>query len=185
MPQEDRSLNPRGYLFALLSGVLTVALFIGLRIIYPIEPYRCADGWESPSIGIQGACSHHGGVVGGDTMPRLLKIACPLAGLLVFWLVANAYGGFTTRIPSKYGTGYIADRADLIDRAISGGERIEFSYKKSHEIYYTKRLIRPSQIHYIKPGRTTTLCVSGYCFDRKEDRTFLLARMTDVKVAGA
>lgn len=26
-------------------------------------PPRCADGWISPSIGRQGACSHHGGVV--------------------------------------------------------------------------------------------------------------------------
>lgn len=29
-----------------------------------IDHYRdCADGWSSPSIGRQGACSHHGGVV--------------------------------------------------------------------------------------------------------------------------
>jgi hypothetical protein len=26
-------------------------------------PARCADGWNSPSIGKQGACSWHGGVV--------------------------------------------------------------------------------------------------------------------------
>ena len=26
-------------------------------------PAHCADGWSSPSIGRQGACSHHGGVV--------------------------------------------------------------------------------------------------------------------------
>ena len=25
-------------------------------------PSRCRDGWRSPSIGLQGACSHHGGV---------------------------------------------------------------------------------------------------------------------------
>jgi hypothetical protein len=27
--------------------------------------YRCADGWQSPSIGKRGACSHHGGVISG------------------------------------------------------------------------------------------------------------------------
>lgn len=27
------------------------------------SPARCADGWPSGSIGRQGACSHHGGVV--------------------------------------------------------------------------------------------------------------------------
>ncbi len=32
-----------------------------------IEPFylRCADGWDSPSIGKRGACSHHGGVTSG------------------------------------------------------------------------------------------------------------------------
>ena len=32
-----------------------------------IEPFsqHCADGWQSPSIGRQGACSNHGGVVSG------------------------------------------------------------------------------------------------------------------------
>lgn len=32
-----------------------------------VEPFslRCADGWQSPSIGRQGACSSHGGVVSG------------------------------------------------------------------------------------------------------------------------
>ncbi|GAB3164106.1 hypothetical protein GCM10027059_19570 [Myceligenerans halotolerans] len=29
-------------------------------------PLHCADGWNSPSIGKRGACSHHGGVVGGE-----------------------------------------------------------------------------------------------------------------------
>ncbi len=31
------------------------------------EPAKCADGWSSPSIGRQGACSHHGGVVYGGS----------------------------------------------------------------------------------------------------------------------
>jgi hypothetical protein len=32
-----------------------------------VEPFvlRCRDGWNSPSIGKRGACSHHGGVVSG------------------------------------------------------------------------------------------------------------------------
>lgn len=28
-------------------------------------PRKCRDGWRSPSIGRQGACSHHGGVAAG------------------------------------------------------------------------------------------------------------------------
>jgi len=35
------------------------------RTIVGWEPLHCADGWPSSSIGERGACSHHGGVVGG------------------------------------------------------------------------------------------------------------------------
>lgn len=41
-----------------------VIAIIGSLIITNIGTSRtCADGWNSPSIGKQGACSHHGGVV--------------------------------------------------------------------------------------------------------------------------
>src|ERR671919_300543 len=32
-------------------------------LVYFIPESTCRDGWESPSIGRQGACSYHGGVV--------------------------------------------------------------------------------------------------------------------------
>ena len=52
--------------------LLVVTLLLGLgscgtsAFIFDdlVHSYRnCADGWDSPSIGRQGACSHHGGVV--------------------------------------------------------------------------------------------------------------------------
>ena len=42
--------------FGLLAFVLCYVLFIA------VFPTRCEDGWRSPSIGSQGACSWHGGV---------------------------------------------------------------------------------------------------------------------------
>lgn len=36
---------------------------------------RCADGWESPSIGKQGACSSHGGVVSGFNQSKNSDLA--------------------------------------------------------------------------------------------------------------
>jgi hypothetical protein len=36
---------------------------------------RCADGWQSPSIGKQGACSGHGGVVSGFSESRNSDLA--------------------------------------------------------------------------------------------------------------
>ena len=47
-----------------------------------VDPYRCADGWHSPSIGKSGACSWHGGVVGGPvfetvTVPAVAAVYGP------------------------------------------------------------------------------------------------------------
>lgn len=41
---------------------------------------RCADGWQSPSIGKQGACSGHGGVVSGFSERKNSDIAHFLSG---------------------------------------------------------------------------------------------------------
>lgn len=44
-------------------------------------PDRCSDGWRSPSIGIQGACSSHGGLDGSLPPLRLaLALAAGIAG---------------------------------------------------------------------------------------------------------
>lgn len=57
---------------ALWRGSCALALFVGIGSCTgssaisnaTMYSYRaCADGWPSHSIGIQGACSHHGGVV--------------------------------------------------------------------------------------------------------------------------
>ena len=49
-----------GFFTFLLSKILISWLFLG-RIV-------CRDGWPSSSVGIQGACSHHGGVDYGPTI---------------------------------------------------------------------------------------------------------------------
>lgn len=72
------------------------------------ESYQaCADGWPSGSIGRQGACSHHGGVVwktrdNRPVLQRNLAVATGvggplvlLAGLLLSWKI----GLFDTSIP--------------------------------------------------------------------------------------
>ena len=50
-----------------IFGNLRNAFQYSLRRSNGIEPLtqQCADGWNSPSIGKQGACSSHGGVVSG------------------------------------------------------------------------------------------------------------------------
>lgn len=47
--------------------------------------YKCEDGWRSGSIGIQGACSHHGGVDG--TAAGFAFFGSALFGLLIVVLI--------------------------------------------------------------------------------------------------
>lgn len=61
-------------IFALIFTVVIV-------VLVPAKEAACRDGWNSPSIGRQGACPHHGGVdrslgLGG----WLLLFGMPLAG---------------------------------------------------------------------------------------------------------
>lgn len=58
--------------------------FIGNQLV---GPTRCSDGWASPSIGKQGACSHHGGV---NRSPRSgVMILSILGGVLAATFVRN------------------------------------------------------------------------------------------------
>lgn len=46
-----------------IALVVAIAVSVGsCSTLMPARKARCADGWGSPSIGRQGACSHHGGV---------------------------------------------------------------------------------------------------------------------------
>lgn len=64
----------------------TAAVFILMLIFlkFIIGPVTCSSGWKSPSIGRQGACSHHGGVAGWKgTLPILVS-----GGVAVWFYVA-------------------------------------------------------------------------------------------------
>lgn len=52
-----------------IGVTVCVALFVFFVSIQ--GPARCRDGWPSPSIGRQGACSHHGGV---SSSPLLFEL---------------------------------------------------------------------------------------------------------------
>ena len=51
----------------LFAWIIGIATFCGLASLAGqiLGPVTCRDGWPSPSIGRQGACSHHGGVERG------------------------------------------------------------------------------------------------------------------------
>ncbi|MET3813291.1 hypothetical protein [Pantoea sp. UYEF8] len=61
--------------FWLVPGIVFVTVFFGMKALLG---GGCSDGWQSPSIGIQGACSHHGGVGSGGGISLICALA--LAG---------------------------------------------------------------------------------------------------------
>ena len=58
-------------------------VLIGATVIWGGR--HCRDGWESPSIGRQGACSHHGGVTSNG--PWIFLLSLVAAG--VFYVVLD------------------------------------------------------------------------------------------------
>lgn len=55
---------------------------IGASYIFDLSA-RCQDGWTSPSIGTQGACSHHGGVDNWRAVAAFFASVC-LSALIVW-----------------------------------------------------------------------------------------------------
>lgn len=62
-------------------GIVFLTVLFGMKALLG---GGCADGWHSQSIGIQGACSHHGGV--GSAGGISLIIALALAGYCFYKL---------------------------------------------------------------------------------------------------
>jgi hypothetical protein len=67
------------------SGGFVVFLVSYFGIKYLFGPATCNDGWHSPSIGKQGACSWHGGV---NNTPELVAFCVSaILGFVVYvWL---------------------------------------------------------------------------------------------------
>ncbi len=83
----------------------------------------------------------------------------------------------------QYESDYSSE-TELVRKAINESMNIEFMYCKPSEKIFKKRVIKPSQIleidHEYDFG--STLCVRGYCYLRKADRTFAFKRMQDLKI---
>ncbi|PWR23230.1 hypothetical protein [Zavarzinia compransoris] len=65
-----------------VAPVLGLAAFAAVSWL--LGPPDCRDGWNSPSIGAAGACSHHGGV---DPTSTILAVLAALiaAGAVLFF----------------------------------------------------------------------------------------------------
>jgi hypothetical protein len=77
--------------------------------------------------------------------------------------------------------GVFEDKVSAIKNAIQKEQLIKFDYKKSVDFANGEksiRTIKPTEISSI--GITDSVCVKGYCFLRKEERTFAVSRITNL-----
>jgi hypothetical protein len=71
----------------ILAGLLAfLIVWLGLGLL--IGSTTCRDGWQSPSIGRRGACSHHGGV--DRTAGEIIRALAIGAGWIT-WAALNGY----------------------------------------------------------------------------------------------
>lgn len=146
-----------------------VGLFFALNHFVPEA--HCRDGTTSQSIGVRGACSHHGGVKRYTHLTFLALVFSAGVGWTVYVRV------LPKPIPGTQPSTPTPD--EIIRRAISNGHRISFLYRAKGEREFTERAINPEAI--TTEGYPPGLCVSGFCEERRALRTFKLLRMSGVR----
>lgn len=147
-------------------------LWIGLGEPRP-DP-RCASGWKSPSIGEQGACSHHGGVVyPKDPTPWWIRVLSIVAG------GATIYGSMwigskllpAPHVPSD-------PTKALLNKAIHTVQDVRFTYAKDGT--FRERVVMPLELIQLRQGVEHSTCLVAYCHLRKAKRTFALSKMSGI-----
>ena len=172
---------------AIAGWIVGLLLIVGLFSLIPAP--KCRDGWDSPSIGRQGACSHHGGV--------------RRHGGLVFLAIAAGFGAglFTTtrlsavverRKKEQFKRSLVPPSADapvdkIILYAILSESKVEFMYKGHKDLVPAMRIVSPAALTTVRGpyGRSSTPCVVGHCHTRNASRTFALDRISRLKLLGA
>ena len=161
-------------------------LLVGLFSIIP--PTKCRDGWESPSIGQQGACSHHGGVR-RHTDLALLAIAVSFGAGFFTTTKLSAIVQRRRKEIFKRSLSPLAQDAssdEIILYAILSESKIEFMYKGRKDFVPILRIVSPTALTTTRGGRgKNDPCIIGYCHTRKESRTFTFDRISRLKLHGA
>jgi predicted DNA-binding transcriptional regulator YafY len=80
----------------------------------------------------------------------------------------------------------VSDLKLLLEKAISDGRDIEFTYEKPDSLPMLRR-VTPRALVKIEHWRDEgyTLCVKGYCHLRQAERNFALGRMSECRIVGA
>lgn len=151
----------------IISATVGILLFFLLASLVP--PARCNDGWNSPSIGRQGACSHHGGVKDYEALGMFIFFMSTGAGIFTYGIIPER-----RRVEKR--EKFSNNLLGTIEYAIANRKTVEFFYKTPTQYTPTKRVVRPIRV---TNGGT---CLTGFCEFRKAERTFALKRMQDFKI---
>ena len=90
---------------------------------------------------------------------------------------SEEHGGITFRYEGIDRPSASAQKLALLRQAISNNQIVHFSYTK-RDGSESVRSIRPVKIETV----SNSLCVSGYCYLRQEDRIFAIKRMRGVEI---
>lgn len=168
---------------AFLAFVLAFLVGAGLWewLDEPNLPLHCKDYWDSASIGAQGACSHHGGVTGGEDLTPWWKRALAITGGML------SFVGFTAllqRFPQPKPDRFAPFKDPvslLIQDAMKQGKDVSFTYRKEQGEPETRR-ITPLDLTMLRSGALNSRCLVGYCHCRSAKRAFALMRISDLKL---
>jgi len=83
-------------------------------------------------------------------------------------------------LTTKLETDGIKEQIELLEWAIQSSQKISFSYEDKNG-NNSNRTFTPNNFKTIRQ----TLCVEGYCYLRRANRTFTIKRMRDIKIISA
>lgn len=151
----------------------------------PRTPPKCVDGWRSPSIGKLGACSHHGGVSyeGTDPTPGWVSAVALGAGAITFLVPLWWMGYFKRRrrLPPPTIVRLEDDTSRALQSAIDKQCRVRFVYT-DHAGRASQRTVQPSSLALLEPFGRDKRTLTGFCYLRGSERTFLLSRISNLRV---
>lgn len=163
-----------------------VGLLLLTGLFSLIPPARCKDGWHSPSIGQQGACSHHGGVKRHKEL-AFLAIAISFGAGLFTTVKLSAIAERHRK--AKFKRSLVPPAPDastetVILYAILSESKIEFMYKGRKDFVPALCVVSPTALNTTggKYGKAGIPCVVGHCHACNAQRTFDLGRISGLKL---
>lgn len=169
-----------------LIGVV-VGLVVGIAVAVDMPGAACRDGSSSQSIGHQGACSHHGGVVSGSG--GLGVPAGFFAGLLASILAGNMIDPLKERReearlarPARKRQVNAHDKEAVLRAAMLSSSEVEFSYQVGG-IVLEQRRVFPRWLKMAIVEGEETLCLMASQGPTGDQRPMALSRMSSIKIA--